>query len=733
MKQETIVTQPQRGFVSDQMTLNQTTDSLLSSIAWICQYYQMEMSQAALSAGSPKTGNLTPTGALTLLDHIGLNGAWTHRELDDISTFLMPAIALRKDGSHLVIIQKLKKGKDYFYKVILPEANSGEALLSREELLEECSPGYFLLIKSKSKLKKQAVIGIEDRKSENWLWGTFIKYRSYYFSAAFAALLANVLTLAGTFFTMNVYDRVIPTQAHATLWALAIGVFIAIIFEFTSRQIRAHLVDMAGKKIDLVLGSFLFREFLITRMEFQPASSGSFANQFREFESIRDFMSSATLATLSDIPFGFLFLFIVYLIGGPLVIIPLALVPIIILICILVQYPLSKAMKENMRESSLKQGMLIECITGIETLKAVRGEPVMQKKWEDFSSLSAATSMKTKAITSTTMGLISTFQQLCTVALVIYGVYLIGSGDLTQGALIGTVILSGRIIAPLGSLIGLAVRFQQAKVAVNSLTKFVDLAVEKEEGKDYLSKTDPIEKITLKNVQFAYPAPPMQPNPKVIKGVSLEINKGEKVAILGAIGSGKSTLLRIMACLFQATEGQILYDGIDTNQIEPADIRANVGFIGQEAILFSGTLRENILLGNPIASAEQFITVAKLSGVDNFASKHPLGYDMQVGEAGRALSGGQRQLVALARTLLNSPNFILMDEPTSNMDVQTEQIFLRQLHSAVKDQTIVINTHRYSVLNIVDRIIIIDGGLKVADGPRDEVLAQLKANKAAKG
>ncbi|SET33074.1 type I secretion system permease/ATPase [Thorsellia anophelis] len=723
------IKQKNNALISDIMTLNETQDSLLGSIAWICTFYKIEISEAALSAGAPKTGKITPTGALGLMEHIGLSGAWSKRGLSTLSSFLLPVIALRNDGTHLVIQAKVKQAKKTLFRVILPESGYGEAMLSEDELLAECTPGYFLLVKLKSKLKKQPVIGVDDKRAANWLFGTFFKYRSYYYSAAMAALLANILTLAGTFFTMNVYDRVIPTQAYATLWALGIGVLVAILFEFISRQIRAHLVDMAGKKIDLVLGSFLFREFLITRMEFQPNSTGSFANQFREFESIRDFMSSATLATLSDIPFGFLFLFIIYSIGGPLIIVPLLLVPIIIIICIAVQWPLSKVMKENMRESSLKQGMLIESIAGIETLKAVRGEPTMQKKWEDFSALSAATSMKTKAITSTAMGLISTFQQICTVALVIYGVYLIGAGELTQGALIGTVILSGRIIAPLGALMGLAVRFQQAKVAVNSLTKFVELAVEKDAGKTYLSKPEQTGKISLKDISFSYPAPPMQPNPKVLDNISLDVNKGEKIAILGSIGSGKSTLLRILASLYQPTEGHVLYDGIDSKQIEPADIRASIGFIGQEAILFSGTLRENILLGNPIANATTFGLACRLAGVDKFANRHPLGYDMPVGEAGRALSGGQRQLVALARTLLNSPDIILMDEPTSNMDVQTEQVFLTQLNQVIKNQTIIVSTHRYSVLNIVDRIIILDGGKKVADGPKEQVLEALRKNK----
>ena len=476
-----------------------------------------------------------------------------------------------------------------------------------------------------------------------------------------------------------------------------------------------------------MLGAMLFRQALSVKMEHKPASSGSFANQLREFESVRDFATSATLAAISDLPFVLMFVGVIFAIGGPLGWIPLLILPLII-ISVSIQWPLARVMKENLRESSLKQGVLIESIEGMETLKSTGGTANMQRRWQHFSALQSATSMKSRRLSSIATGTVTLLQQLQTVVLVITGVYLITAGTLSMGALIGTVMLAGRATAPLGQVIGLAVRFQQAKAALESLNKLMAMPQDRDPAQDYLPAPELSGQIALKKIGFAYPAPPMQPNPPVLTDINLSIAPGERVAILGRIGSGKSTLLRVMSRLYSPTEGQIFTDGLDVNQIDPADWRRAVGFVNQEARLFHGTLRENVMLGCPDASVEEFLRVLRLTGLDQFAASHPRGVNLPIGENGDGVSGGQRQLISLARTLLARPRLLLMDEPTSAMDAQTEAQFLEHMHRATQGQTLVVVTHRPSLLNLVDRVIVMDNGRVFADGPKANVLTALGAN-----
>nr|WP_274610346.1 ABC transporter transmembrane domain-containing protein [Pseudomonas sp. TH31] len=384
----------------------------------------------------------------------------------------------------------------------------------------------------------------------------------------------------------------------------------------------------------------LFRQALSIQMEHKPASSGSFANQLREFESVRDFATSATLAAISDLPFVLMFVAVIFVIGGPLGWIPLLLIPLILVISIAIQWPLARTMKENLRESSLKQGVLIESIEGLETLKAVGGEAYMQRRWETFSALAAETSLKSRELSSAATGTVTFFQQVQTVALIVVGVYLIDAGDLTMGALIATVMLAGRVTAPLGQVVGLAVRFQQAKAAMQSLNGLMALPVDRDTSREYLAKPTIEGQLTLKNIGFAYPAPPMQPNPPVLQGINLTFTAGERVAILGRIGSGKSTLLRVMARLYLPVDGQMFSAGLDVNQIDPADWRKAVGYVGQDARLFYGSLRENVMIGRPEASADEFLRVLRLSGLDQVAARHPQGINLPIGEMGEGLSGG---------------------------------------------------------------------------------------------
>ncbi|MGL5995870.1 MAG: type I secretion system permease/ATPase [Pseudomonas proteolytica] len=714
----------------------QTTvqDTLLQSISWICDHYGVGKTPEALTAGLPKGGLLAPSLALAALSAAGLSAGLVERRVQALPKQLVPMVLLRKEQGGCILLGRFiatnEEGKKVWrYQVILPEISDDPVELD-QATMDEMYAGHAILVKPRAKVDLRA--GDETpQPAGHWLLSTLWRYRSYYRSAAIAAVLINVLGLASIFFTMNVYDRVVPNQAFVTLWSLGIGVAIAMVFEAISRYVRAHLLDLAGKKADLVLGTMLFRQALSIQMEHKPASSGSFANQLREFESVRDFATSATLATISDLPFVLMFVGVIFIIGGPLGWVPMLLIPLILIISILIQWPLARTMKENMREAALKQGVLVESVEGLETLKAVGGESYMQRRWEAFSALAAATSMKSRSLSSVATGMVAFFQQLQTVVLIIIGVYLIDAGDLTMGALIATVMLAGRATAPLGQVIGLAVRFQQAKAALGSLNKLMAMPVDRDATREYLSKPPLSGQITVKNLGFSYPAPPMQPNPIVLQGVNLTVAAGERVAILGRIGSGKSSLLRVMARLYLPTEGQMFTDGLDVNQIDPADWRKAVGYVGQDARLFYGSLRENVMIGRPESTAEEFLRVLRLTGLDHIAAKHPKGINLPIGESGEGLSGGQRQLVSLARSLLARPKLLLLDEPTSAMDTQTETLFLEHLKRATEGQALVVVTHRPSLLALVDRIVVVDDGKVVADGPKAQILAQLSGKPVA--
>ncbi|MBA0038757.1 type I secretion system permease/ATPase [Pantoea sp. BIGb0393] len=708
-------------------------DTLLQSLSWVCHYYGLGKSDDALMAGLPKGTLLTPSLALKALENAGMTGGLVERQAWELPEQVMPIILIRKGaGGTLLLGRERRKNEEdkmtVYYQLIMPEVSMSPVEITHEELMEWYA-GFAILVKPTAKVDPQVAEDLPQNQ-KHWLFSTLWVYRRYYRSAALAAVIVNVLALASIFFTMNVYDRVIPNQAFVTLWSLAIGVVVAMVFEAVTRYVRAHLLDVAGKKADLILGSVLFRQALAVRMENKPSSSGLFANQLREFESVRDFVSSATLAAISDLPFVLLFVAVIFTIGGPLGWVPLMMIPTIILVSLIIQWPLKKIMRSNLQEASLKQGVLIESIEGMETLKAVAGEAHMQRRWQNFSAMQATSGMQSKRISTAAMGAVTFLQQFQTVLLIVIGVYLISDGTLTMGALIATVMLSGRATAPLGQVMGLAVRFQQAKAALDSLNKLMDMPTDRDPQQNYLPEPELNGDIELKEIAFSYPAPPMRPNPEILTGIGFNIKAGERVAILGRIGSGKSTLLRIMARLYQPVKGQVFAGGLDINQIDPADWRRSVGYVGQDARLFYGTLRENVMIGQPDATSNELLRVLRLTGLDQIAARHPSGINLPVGEHGNALSGGQRQLVSLARTLLLRPKVLLLDEPTSAMDNQTEAIFLEHLKRATAEQTLVVVTHRPSLLALVDRIIIVENGKVAADGPKDKILASLRGDNA---
>jgi ATP-binding cassette, subfamily C, bacterial LapB len=701
-----------------------TSDPLLGTLALALAHHGIARSAEALRSGLPVAERLTPETCLRAAAANGCNASLAKRPLREISDLLLPVIVLLEGGQACVL--KARESAERWL-VQWPETGSSVDAIAPAEL-ESRYAGYCLFVRPAPKTDVRS--GVADaRHRGHWFWGTLWRYRGYYAEAGIAALLINVLALAGTFFVMNVYDRVIANQAYVTLWTLAIGVTVAITFEFLARSLRTWLIDQAGKKADLVIGARLFQHALATRLEHRPASAGAFANNLREFEAVRDFASSVTLVALIDLPFLLLFIGVIWLIAGPLAFVPLALIPVVALVTGLAQAPLSRYVNENMREASLRQGLLVESLDTAETLKALRAEGLMQKRYEHASAVTAATSMKSRLLTQVVLNFCAAMQSLTTVAMVVWGAYLIGDGQLTMGALIGAVMLAGRSLAPVGQLAALAVRLQQARSAMRTLNAVMAKPADRDPERDYVQAPDVRGALTTRQLAFQY----TPDRPAVLRGFDWEVASGERIGVLGRIGSGKSTLLKLLCGLYAPSSGSVQLDGVDLQQYDPADARRFVGYVSQEAQLIHGTLRENLKAGSPLISDEAMLAVAARTGADALARQHPRGYDMLIGEHGTGLSGGQRQLIALTRALLTAPRVLLLDEPTSAMDNATEQQVMQAVVQLLAGRTLVLVTHKLQLLSFVDRVTVIDNGVRVADGPRQAVMQALTDGRVRSG
>ncbi|MGE0803643.1 MAG: type I secretion system permease/ATPase [Lautropia sp.] len=710
--------------------------TLTRALQWVLRQHGSERTALSLFDGLPHADAVTPLLASRALTEAGFKTRIVRRRLDAIHAGLLPAILLLRDGRACTLVRRPAPGR---YEIAGPDDDVVRSVGAAEFAGDY--GGHCLLIKPPARVDRRGAaasgrggsggsIGAGGESAagasaQGWLWRTLWRYRGYYRDAAAASVLINVLSIATGLFAMHVYDRVIPHKAYATLWSLAVGTIVAMLFEAFARHLRAYLLDLAGKKADVVLAAALFRHTLGLRLDHRPDSSGTLAHQLREFETIREFGTSASLAVLADVPFVFLFVAMVFLVGGDLGWVPLLTIPLVAVAAIAVQWPLRRLMSRNLHESAQLNGVMIESIDGIETLRAAGASGYMQRRYEDFSASTAMTGVRVRTLSNWVANFVQWVQQAEMVALLIWGSYLVHDGRLSPGALVGAVMFANRAVAPLGQFTALAARYQGARAALKALNYLMNLPVERDPQKSYLSRPRLAGAIALHRVGFAYPGQQQHGAAAAVSKLDLQIRPGERVAIVGRIGSGKSTALRLIGGLFPPGEGQVQLDGIDLRQIDPADLRAHVGFVGQDVRLFHGTLRENVMLERPHASWDAYLSAARLTGLDRLAAAHPLGHDLPIGEGGAGLSGGQRQLVALARALVTRPRILLLDEPTSAMDLQTEDQFVRQLAGIVQGRTVVIVTHRPSLLPLVDRIVVFDQGRIVADGPKDQVLEWL--------
>lgn len=704
-------------------------DPLLEALAWLTRHHGRARSGESLRAGAPVDGPLAPDQALRVMREAGYNAGLLRKSIDEINPLLLPAVLLLNEGDACVLVKRLDEGAEGGgrYEVVFPGPEAAACAATTAELEPEYS-GFVLVVSPQEQSQAHTRNPREEPllrpSGDHWLWGTLKRFVPYYRSAMLAALLSNVLMLVSGLVTSVIYDKVIPHQAIVTLWTLAVGAGLALLFDLFSRQLRSHLIDLAGRKADLIIGAKLFRQTLGVRMEHKPASAGSYAHYLAQVEVVRDFFTSATMSALTDLPFVLIFVAMTFVIGGPLGWVLVLAIPLIVGLSLLIQSSLRRAMRTNMTEMADLQGTLVEAIEGLEDLKTSGAEGRFLRRYETSTAIAAESALRARTMSSWSSNIAMTMQQFINLVMLVWGVYLIQEGQITAGALLGAVMFAGRATMPLSSLVGLATRYQGARAAMLSLNSVMSAPTERESDRNYVPLNQISGRMALNDVGFAYPAQSDGAAPKVLKNITLRVNEGERIAVLGRIGSGKSTILRLLAGLYQPTEGMVEVDGIDLRQVDPAEFRGRVGFVSQEPRLFHGTLRDNVLMGRHI-DAQRLVEVAKLTGLDRVVAQHPLGWDLQVGEMGGMLSGGQRQLVALARSLVSKPQILLMDEPTSSMDAQSEMAFLRQLRDAAGNCTLLVVTHRPAVLELVTRVIVVDGGRLVLDGPRDQVLAAL--------
>jgi ATP-binding cassette subfamily C protein LapB len=696
---------------------------LLRCLSLIAGLLGHPVSTFALRAGMPQ-GRERPTLAAILraAAQARLQAKTVHRpEVKSISPLTLPCILLLKQDNACI----LTRLTDQSAEVILPEAGEAVTTMPLDQLQEQYA-GHALLVRPEARLDRRAG-ELDQIDTKAWFWGNILRFLPIYRHVLLATVVVNLLALAGPLFVLNVYDRVVPNSAFDTLWALAVGVLIAYLFDFLLRNMRAYFTDVAGKNADVLIASRLMQQLTGMRLDHRPDSVGTLANNLREFETLRDFFSSTTLMALVDLPFIFIFISLIGYLGGWLALAPLLAVPLVVLVGMAMQRSFQQTVNAAYREGAQKNALLVEVINGLETIKTSMAEGQVQKRWEEVVGLNARSTGRVKALANFSMSFSQTAAQLVGLIIIVGGVYLIANGKLTLGGLIACNILVGRAMAPLGAIAAMLARLQQSRTALQSLEQLMKLPNERPLGQEFIRSRDLSASLEFEDVQFQYPAAQVA----ALQGVTLQIGAGERVGIIGRTGSGKSTIGRLCLGLYLPQQGSVRLGGIDLRQLHVADLRHRIGYVNQDLQLFYGSIRENITFGAPYADSSAILRAAGLAGVTDFVRGHPAGFDWQVGERGANLSGGQRQAVAIARALLLDPEILIFDEPTSAMDNAAEGQFRQRLGGILEGKTLLLFTHRTSMLQLVDRVIVMDGGKVVADGPKSEVLDALRGGKIA--
>lgn len=638
--------------------------------------------------------------AVGALSSLGLKASFGNLKLKNITNDYYPLIAFKNDGEAVLVRGRSENGD---IELIQTKEKNSTKIISDKEFKDSFS-GYVILAKKLNEREKEEQNG-------HWFFSAFRKSKWLYIQVMVAAMVSNFLSLSTSLFTMTVYDRIIPNAAFESLLALSIGVVIALAFDFLIKGLRAKFIDIASKRADLEISRRLFERILTLTPAEQRQKTGAMAGTIREFESLREFFNSSTLVVLIDLPFVFFFIYVIYLIAGPLAYVPLLAVPLVIIVGLGIQPFLARITRGSIESGMNKQAILVETLNGLETVTATGSGKLMRKRYEDALDNQTDNGNKIRALSGFIVNFAASVQQYAQVAAIFYGVYLIVAGTISQGALIGAVILGGRTMSPLSQLANTLSRANGALTAYRNLSKLIGKSDISAGNLSPISRPRLKGEIEFKNVSFRF-GESEQP---IINNLSFKMPAGQKVALVGKMGSGKSTLSRLIAGILSPSEGAILIDGVDVRQIDPADIRKNIGVMLQDSWLFSGTIRENIQMGFNEYDDDHVLKICKIAGVDDFVGSHPQGYDLEVRERGVGLSGGQRQAINLARSLIHDPQIILLDEPTSSMDQGSEKKIVASLNDAGKHKTMVIVTHRNPIITMVDRVLVLENGQIITD------------------
>lgn len=692
-------------------------DPLLLCLVIMSRIYGVPKSPTSLAAGLPiPPSGMNPEFFTRAADRIGLSATLQRRPFTSISPLSLPCVLILKNGEACVMLRRVDS---HLAEIATPDNLEGTNHVSLRDLADRYA-GAFIAVRPKIRMDVRST-DLAPPPPRSWFWGSVFSFTPIYLEVVVAAILLNTFAIASPIFTMIVYDRVVPNQAFDTLHVLALGVFMAFAFDFVLRTLRGYFLDRAGKDLDKKISARIFQQILGIKMAAGPQSSGAFASNIREFETLRDFFTSASLAAIVDMPFLFLFLFVIWYIGGPVFLVPAIIIPTVIVISLLVQIPMRRAVERSYREVAQKHATLVETINGLDSIKAASAEGRRQRDWDGYVNASAASAMASRFWSSISVNFTLFASNLATVGTIVWGVYRTADGLMTTGAMVAVSMLVSRAMAPLAQISGLIVRFHQSWTSLRGLNRLMALPIERPHGKIFLRRPNIEGAIEFRNVKFKYPGQ----QGLALDGVSFKINAGERVGIVGRIGSGKTTVERLIVGLYEPDDGAVMIDSTDIRQLDPADLRQNIGCVLQDGSLFFGTVKDNITLGAPYVEEGAILRAAVTSGVESFTKGHPLGFDLPVGEGGKMLSGGQRQSIVIARALLMDPPILVLDEPTSSMDNSTEAAFKQRLGEILPGKTLVLVTHRNSMLSLVDRLIVIDGGKVVADGPKATVLDAL--------
>jgi ATP-binding cassette subfamily C protein LapB len=699
-------------------------DPVLDCLAFIARQADRPSSPVLLRAGLAlsQDGRLPFHQIEPALEQVGMRADPVARRLKGWPSGKCPAILELEDDRAAVLLDV----RDRDGLIYAP--GLAEPIWVKLAEMEPAYTGRAVVVETDPTRERESERPWDEAKRRHWFWSEIWKVRREFWPVVLAALIVNMLAFAMPLFTMNVYDRVIPNKAVATLWVLALGVLLALSFDFTLRVARARLIDEVARKLDAKLSQKLFEKVMNLPMADRQGSTGAMARRVSDYEMVRDFFASTTVVLAVDLTFMVMFLAFITLVGGWLVLVPLAGVAIMLSVGLSLQRQMGKVALDAQADSSLQHSVLVESISGAETLKAARAEGQMLGRWRRYAAMSAATSERMRKLSAVAVNLASISQQSISVGLLVGGFYRFQNGDMSMGAIIAIIMISGRSLQPVGQLAFLITRGKQAFATLTSLQRMMEAEDERHGAMRSIVPEIRGGHIEFRGVSFRYPGASRDS----LSDLNLKIEPGERIGIIGRVASGKSTLGRVMCGLYPPTAGEMLVDGLDSRQYHPHQLREAFRFVSQDADVFSGSVRDNLMLGAAQADDNQLIDAVVRSGADIFLSRDAAGFDLPVGERGARLSGGQRSLLVLARALVSPSRLLFLDEPTGSMDTQTELYFIEQLKTALApDQSLIVATHRHNMLGILNRLIVIDAGKIIADGPRDEVLKHLQSAAAA--